>query len=250
MLRSTLEAFLRSFHRADLACCPVGGDERSNDPTRRPCISRTDMEGLRRRAEDAARQRKQFDLDAAVWEKSCWVCRAFGSPWVASKFQFLDATLSSPWVPELLEVRDGVAIDRESETAASGLKFDLEVVPPGTQFQAEIVAENPDDYELGMLVLAVELLNDGLARLGGATSRGLGRVRFELDEVTEVTPQEILSRLSEGQPPATASAPEQEAEKVRRREEADRKAKTWKDALRRRLEEVLGRGKGSVQQPA
>jgi CRISPR-associated RAMP protein (TIGR02581 family) len=203
VLRSTVEAFLRSFQgtRAYLACCPVGGDESSSDPTRRPCITRSRMETLRQRAQEAALRGQRFDIDAQVWEESCWICQAFGSSWIASKLRFSDVTLSSPWVPELLAVRDGVAIDRESETAAAGLKFDFEVVPPGTLFQVNILAENPDPRELGILMLAMELLNDGFALLGGDTSRGLGRVRFSLDEVVEITPQKILERLHTEQAP-------------------------------------------------
>ncbi|MEM2913994.1 MAG: RAMP superfamily CRISPR-associated protein, partial [Candidatus Bathyarchaeia archaeon] len=73
--------------------------------------------------------------------------------------------------------------------------FDFEVVPPGNRFSLEILVENPEDYELGMLVLGFDFLNNGLALLGGGTSRGLGRVRFELDEAIEVTPNDILACL-------------------------------------------------------
>lgn len=211
VLRSNVEAFLRGFRprtEALLACCQVGGDEDAEDPDRRPCVGPKRKEKLRRRK----------DGDARIWQESCWVCRSFGSPWIASKVQFVDLHLASAWAPELLAVRDGVAIDRESETTAGKQKFDFEVVPPGTQFGVEILFENPEDYELGLLMLGMEFLNDGLALIGGNTSRGLGRVRFELEEVVEDTPQDILARLrdrtrqtSEQEESATPSGDEEEA---------------------------------------
>jgi len=201
VLRSNVEAFLRSFQKGTteyLACCQVGGDSNSKDPSLRPCITKDEKEDIVRKPQG----------NILIWEKSCWVCKLFGSPWLASKVQFVDLHVASEWTPELLAVRDGVAIDRESETAAARKKFDFEVVPPGTQFQLEIVVENPEDYELGMLIFGMDLLNDGLALLGGNKSRGLGRVRIELEEVEEITPQTILEELKAEEEPSEPSSEE------------------------------------------
>lgn len=184
VLRSTVEALLRGL-KPGLACQPLKGDQL--------CISPNQMEEWRQQVVQGHLTWAQ--LDEKVWQKSCWVCRAFGSPWLASKLYFPDLLVSSPWAPELLTVRDGVAIDRETETAAAGLKFDFEVVPPGTAFGLEVYAENPEDYELGMLAVGIDMLNEGLAFLGGHKSRGLGRVRVEVREIEEWTPQAVLSRL-------------------------------------------------------
>ncbi|MEM2913995.1 MAG: CRISPR-associated RAMP protein Csx7, partial [Candidatus Bathyarchaeia archaeon] len=111
VLRSNTEAFLRSFQgstKTYLTCCQVGGDENSKDPASRPCITRDEKEKLC----------KQKNADALIWQKSCWVCQFFGSPWIASKVHFMDLFLTSPWANELLSIRDGVAIERDSETAA------------------------------------------------------------------------------------------------------------------------------------
>ena len=202
VLRSNVEAFLRGFARADLVCCQIGGDEEADDPALRPCIGRNRKEELRKAA----------NSDARIWEESCWVCRFFGSPWIASKVQFIDLPVVTAWAPQLLAVRDGVVIDRESETAAKGKKFDFEVVPPGTKFGAEILIENPEDYELGMLMLSFDFINDGLALLGGNTSRGLGRMRIDLDEIAEFTPDSILANLrSEEAPTSDIPQPSEEA---------------------------------------
>lgn len=197
VLRSNVEAFLRSFQSRVtpyLACCQVSRDAGSGDRTRRPCISADRKKELRR----------ETNADVRIWQESCWVCQFFGSPWIASKAQFVDLSLVSAWAPQLLAVRDGVVIDRESETAAEKGKFDFEVIPPGTQFGVEILLENPEDYELGMLMLGIGFLNDGLALLGGNTSRGLGRVRLDIHEAIDVKPDQILACLRSEQAPAPA----------------------------------------------
>lgn len=192
VLRSNIEAFLRSFQTEtnSLACYCVG-DKASKEKESEdalvygPCITNKQKEKLIERS----------DADAAFWKKSCWVCRAFGSPWIASKVQIIDMPIVSQWRSEFLRVRDGVAIDRESETAQTQMKFDFEVVPPGVQFRFEVLIENPEDHEMGMLLLGLDMLNEGLALLGGNKSRGLGRVRIDIEEISELTPRILLERL-------------------------------------------------------
>jgi CRISPR/Cas system CSM-associated protein Csm3 (group 7 of RAMP superfamily) len=51
--------------------------------------------------------------------------------------------------------RDGVGIDRDTETAAEGLKYDFEAVPSGTEFEFEMVIENASEAELGVALLGL-----------------------------------------------------------------------------------------------
>lgn len=136
------------------------------------CITRETMWKLRTNA----RQRGDGDdwLAKRVWEKSCRVCRVFGSPWLASRVRIADLFCSSDVRPE---VRDGVAIDREKEAVRN--KFDFEVVPAGTRFRLEIVAENLDAEERGLLWLGIRELVAGHIAVGGFKGRGLGRVHLE-----------------------------------------------------------------------
>jgi len=78
-------------------------------------------------------------------------------------------------------VRDGVAIDRDTETAAEGLKYDFEAVPSGVGFRFEMVIENASDAELGLALLGLREFEMGNVALGGAASRGLGSVKLALD---------------------------------------------------------------------
>ncbi|NTW87850.1 MAG: hypothetical protein HGB26_01715 [Desulfobulbaceae bacterium] len=85
-------------------------------------------------------------------------------------------------VPEekKIEIRDGVAINPETGTAKSHMKFDIEVLPAGTVFPVRIelivekIAEEAD--LLGLLTKAVSGLSNGDISLGMRRSRGLGAV--------------------------------------------------------------------------
>lgn len=137
------------------------------------CIPGAEMRRLR----SEARQRKTDGDDwlaERVWELSCRVCRVFGSPWLASRVRVTDLFCSNGARPV---VRDGVAIDREKEAVRN--KFDFEVVPPGSRFGLEIVAENLAPEELGLLWLGLRELEAGRIPVGGFKGRGLGRVALE-----------------------------------------------------------------------
>lgn len=133
---------------------------------------------------------------AEILDEVCPICRLFGAPYLASRVYVHDLMVDpETWDPLLLQVRDGVAIDRESLTAADRKKFDLEVVPPGVRFKLEIVVENPQDYELGLLLWALNLFDQGYAHLGGASSRGTGRVRLILSDMEDLTIEELFAAL-------------------------------------------------------
>jgi CRISPR-associated RAMP protein (TIGR02581 family) len=94
----------------------------------------------------------------------------------------------------LFEVRDGVGISRDTRTAATAVKFDVEVVPAGTQFHGRIRFKNPADYEVGLLAQALWMLGEGLLLLGGKSSRGLGWVSVEITTPRELDAKALLAR--------------------------------------------------------
>ncbi|MFN7161676.1 MAG: CRISPR-associated RAMP protein Csx7 [Fimbriimonadales bacterium] len=117
---------------------------------------------------------EENDYEAQVYQLSCRVERVFGSPWLASRVRFTDLPMLTDAEPEL---RDAVAIDREKESVKN--KYDFEALPAGVRFQLEIVAENLDDEELGLLLLGVQALERGEILIGGFKGRGLGHVVLE-----------------------------------------------------------------------
>jgi len=110
-----------------------------------------------------------------IFEVSSRVDQVFGSPKLASRVRFTDLPLLTEGAEP--ELRDSVAIDREKESVAN--KYDFEAMPAGVRFGLEIVAENLDDHELGLLLLGIREMEKGNIRLGGFKGRGLGVVQLE-----------------------------------------------------------------------
>ena len=107
----------------------------------------------------------------------------FGTPWMASKFQVRDLTVQlNAWFGQYQE-RDGVAIDRDTETAADGKLYDYQVVPAATPFDFKAVVENAHDWELGLLTIGLHQFETEQIPLGGGRSRGLGVVKLEIDKM-------------------------------------------------------------------
>ena len=115
----------------------------------------------------------------------CDTCKLFGSPFAASKIFFSDLYVDE-WA-ETTQVRDGVAIDRDSERAVDRLKYDYEVVSADSTFEMEIVLEDPSDTNLRLACVGLNELVSGMLGIGGMRSRGLGNCQligltgYELD---------------------------------------------------------------------
>lgn len=169
-LRSAVEALLRGVSpgegREPWACDPL-------DEARR-CVTAADV---RDQADEAITRLVTQGLDEGGL--ACTACRLFGSPWLSSRVRVQDLYLSEGerW-PGRIELRDGVAIDRDTETVSGGRRYDYEVVPFGTVFDLRIQVDNARRAELGILFLGLREFETGGARLGGHLSRGLGAVRL------------------------------------------------------------------------
>jgi len=199
ILRSTVERLARSLRGPSAACNPVNENEW--------CVRIDDVKHFRRELRDSNVPLETADekFTEKLLAKTCDVCKVFGSPFVASKVLIKDLDVDeSYWDERLFEVRDGVAIDRETETVASGRKFDYEVVPAGTPFKVEIATENVTDDELALLFLGLREMETGSARLGGGKSRGLGKMTLRITEITAVDAtkrNELLGYLKTGRAP-------------------------------------------------
>jgi CRISPR-associated RAMP protein (TIGR02581 family) len=133
-----------------------------------------------KRIKEVYKDRPQDELDAYLRSESTWTERLFGNAALASKVLIKDAYIDrATWFRS--EIRDGVAIDRDSGRAGDGLKYQFEVVPAGAVFPLEVVVENASPAELGLVVLGLKAFEDGRIFLGGAKSRGLGWCHLESD---------------------------------------------------------------------
>lgn len=127
------------------------------------------------KANNDAFNKLKTEAEKLQWmrDNTCDVCQLFGSPVCASRIFFTDGVLKS-WAGSY-EIRDGVVIDRDSETAVDGLKYDFEATPAGTVYDIKIELENPEDKDLALVAAVLCEWENGF-KLGGFTSRGLGSV--------------------------------------------------------------------------
>ena len=176
-LRAEVERLIRGVRPAR-ACNPVGPDSQR-------CVSLAQWNALRHRVAGEQATAGAPDPDAALSDAllaaTCWVCRLFGSPWLASRVHVADLPAEEAGWFNQFEVRDGAPIDRDTRTSRSGLGFDYEVVPAGTEFVCALRADTDDTRLLGMLALGVRELEIGRLALGGSRSRGLGRVQLRVE---------------------------------------------------------------------
>lgn len=174
VLRSTIEGIIRGINYQG----PKG--IQSCDIIRDECVKKELRNELKKRYKEGKDRDKKFTEE--LLQRSCSVCRLFGSPWLASKVLIKDLYCTDLW-PGYIEVRDGVGIDRDTETAVPKRKYDYEVVPKATEFDLEIIAENADDIELGLLFIGLREFEKGYASLGGLVSRGLGKVKLQWEKM-------------------------------------------------------------------
>jgi CRISPR-associated RAMP protein (TIGR02581 family) len=133
---------------------------------------------LRREYQEAQRQ-SLADRLAWIDQKTCDVCKLFGSPVRAARVRCSDGRAETPGV---VQVRDGVVLDRDSHTAVDGLKYDYEVVSAGSRFGFRLDLDNPSDNDLALLGAGLFEWHAG-ASIGGFTSRGLGRFTLQAVQV-------------------------------------------------------------------
>lgn len=190
--RSYTEAVLRTLQAngggsEHLACIPISRD--ADDPQR--CLPQSKVKQIKERYRD-----DQAKLDAALRRASCWACRVFGNGHLAAKAMVKDIMVR-PKSFFHTQIRDGVAIDRDSGRAAAGFKYQFETVPAGAIFDVEIVVENASAAELGVAMLGLRAFERGDVPLGGAKSRGLGWCRLETnwDHNDYVTAENLLTYL-------------------------------------------------------
>ncbi len=131
-----------------------------------------------RQSEVAQRRREEPDKAAEIQkdtiEELCDTCLLFGSPFAAARLNVNDLYMPKEEWSGVLQIRDGVAIDRDSEKARDRLKYDFEVVPATAAFDLEIVLENATKKDLQLLCVGLSEFAHGFGVIGGKRSRGLG----------------------------------------------------------------------------
>jgi CRISPR-associated RAMP protein (TIGR02581 family) len=122
-------------------------------------------------------------LDEAIADL-CDTCLLFGSPFTAARMNVSDLYMPDEEWSGMVQIRDGVAIDRDTEKARDGLKYDFEVVPTSAKFKLEILLENATKRDLQLLCVGLSEYVHGFGVIGGKRSRGLGVAQLESLQVS------------------------------------------------------------------
>jgi CRISPR-associated RAMP protein (TIGR02581 family) len=181
VFRSHLEKIICSLEPG-VACYPFEGvDERQADLEGPQQGYRKSCGGIFNQYSKRSERHRQFleERTDLVYNASCPVCRLFGSTGFIGRIAINDAYLVGDAIKER---RDGVGIDRLTGGASHGAKFELEVVGTGVVFETQIHLRNFEIWQLGMLFVILDDLQDGLIHIGSGRSRGLGKVTATLSE--------------------------------------------------------------------
>lgn len=181
-LRSTTEKIVpglpETSHLTTCSLIELSDDEKKAARQRGevPCSS------LRQR--EIADRARQNPRDKTIYVQArkelCSTCQLFGSPFSASLLSIQDLYLPNmTWEDGLIQRRDGVAIDRDSEKARDRLKYDFEVVPATTSFTMNITLENATPADLQLISVGLSEFANGYGIIGGKRSRGLGACILE-----------------------------------------------------------------------
>src|SRR6266705_1823139 len=178
VFRSHLEKIACSL-KPRVVCYPFeGNEEKQADLEQRRRDYRDSCGGMfnqiSRREDNRRWLEERSDL---VYAASCPACRLFGSTGFIGRVAISDAYLVSN---EIKEQRDGIGIDRLTGGASHGAKFELEVVSTGVVFETNIHLRNFEVWQLGMLFVVLQDMEDELVRIGSGRSRGLGKVKGEI----------------------------------------------------------------------
>jgi CRISPR-associated RAMP protein (TIGR02581 family) len=165
-MRSTVERMVRSLW-GPAACCTLFSEPSAGND----CWAGNKK--VREKLEQATSEGEGLRRDLAQGKgRLCPVCQLFGSTVMAARLKVTDARLKHDQEPVR---RDGVGIDRDTETAADQIKYDFEVLDRGCEFEFSLHLENADDNDLALLYILLKELEHGMD-VGGKKSRGLGRV--------------------------------------------------------------------------
>lgn len=161
---SSLKGVFRSYSESILeGACDIVGKNRSykENGENKLCLGKDNYD-----------KHYKFMTGAERYEKSCLVCKLFGSDVLRSRVSFSNAY---PVQPCKIETAGMTAIDRVKGGAKAGALRDIEYIGYGI-FQGKIGLKNYAPYQLKLLVNNLQALEMGEIRLGSYTSKGFGEL--------------------------------------------------------------------------
>lgn len=196
VIRSFLERLLSSNIVEGLRSCNILIDKKQDG-----CICNEDIKDIKKDPEKYAENKGYKDIEFSnkdkaiallIYNEQCDVCKLFGGHGFASKIKINDAKLIGD--KAIVQTRDGVAIDRETLTAADKHKYNFECVAAGTKFEFKMTVDNLDENHKKLLKLIINILSKGELSIGGKTSAGLGNIKLDNVKICEIKDKDKLSR--------------------------------------------------------
>jgi CRISPR-associated RAMP protein (TIGR02581 family) len=180
VFRSFVEKALRTINDTSSwkrACPTFEGKDDGQEPN---CTQRIKKDHAKAEGKEKV-EIKSWD----IYRESCGACRIFGNTLLKGRLAFTDL-LSTGDVKT--ETRYGVAISRLSHAVAQG-PFEMEVAVSGA-FDGQVILENYELWQLGLLATAIESMNQGIIKVGFGKNRGLGQVNVTVKNaiVEEIAP--------------------------------------------------------------
>lgn len=127
----------------------------------------------------------RFDNDnenaAQVYENLCPACKMFGSTALGGRIKFKDAyPIDNKFK---IGYRDGIGINRITGATQKGAKYDFEVVEDAS-FKVDIIGDNYELYQLKVLLVALNDIDEGYVTFGSSGTRGNGKMKVENVKLT------------------------------------------------------------------
>jgi CRISPR-associated RAMP protein (TIGR02581 family) len=174
VIRSHAERIARTL-KSPSACEPFWNEEIKKDKNRTDTVWCGEL--FKRREGPSG---PRIDNPTA-YKDSCPACKLFGSTHFVGRLSVSDA-YKVPGSSAFMQPRDGVGIDRFTGGASKNAKFDLEVLTDAS-FKFQIRIRNFELWQLGWLAYVMQDFRDEVIQVGSGRSRGLGRVRGEIESV-------------------------------------------------------------------
>lgn len=156
--------------------------------------------------EDSALTELNQNQQIVEVKKFSWLELLFGSPFHEGKVEIWDSPcktkdLQAPdsllgWNPESLTyIETSVAIDPTTGTAIDSLLYKAEIVPPGVEFEFNLIGQNLDNIEIGLVLLALQGFNSNIypIQVGARGGRGYGRMQFIPGPVYGLRSQDLIA---------------------------------------------------------
>ncbi len=138
----------------------------------------------RLKGDESGKQKRELST-SEIYKESCPACRLFGSTSFIGRIAISDAHLvdsaGDEHISQKTERRDGIGIDRLTGGTSHGAKFEMEVITTGVTFETTIHLRNFEIWQLGMLFIVIQDMEDQLIYIGSGRSRGLGKVTASFD---------------------------------------------------------------------